>query len=72
MYRQPRNVSTNQPHVALAVSTVMAGASAASWASNHAAWFTIAAAAVAILSGLAGFAFYCVSTYYKIKYAGRE
>jgi hypothetical protein len=65
-------VTTNQPHVALAVSTVTASASVVSWASNHAAWFTIGAAVVAMLSGLAGFAFYCVSTYYKIKYAGRD
>lgn len=64
--------ATNQPHVLLAVSAATASVSAASWAIDHAVWFTIFAAGAAILSGLAAFVFYMVSTYYKIKYAQKE
>lgn len=61
-----------QAHVALAVSATTASASAVSWANDHAAWFTIGAGAFAMLSGLAAFIFYIVSTYYKIKSAGKQ
>lgn len=64
-------MQSNQPHVMLAVSTVTAGASAASWASDNAAWFTVGAGVVAMLSGLAAFVFYVVSTYFKIKNQGK-
>lgn len=66
-----RNVSTNQPHVALLVSGVTASASAVNWATDHAVWFTIGAGAVAMLSGLAAFVFYVVSICYKIKNGGK-
>lgn len=55
-------------HGAAVVSAVAATASVGSWLSNHAALFTVAAAVAAVLSGLAAFAFYCVSIYYKIKH----
>jgi len=72
MLRQPYNVTTNQPHIALVVSGVTASASAVNWATDHAVWFTIAAGSTAILSGVAAFIFYIVSTYYKIKTGGRS
>ncbi len=62
---------TSHPHVILAVTTVTASASAVSWATDHAVWFTIGAGVAAILSGAGGFAFYCVATYYKIKNKGK-
>lgn len=64
--------STSQPHITLVVTSVAASASIASWATDHAVWFTIGAGAVAILSGLAAFTFYIVSTYYKIKSGGKQ
>lgn len=72
MSRTPYNMSSSQPHVLLAVSATTAGASAASWAVDHAAWFTIAAGTAAVLSGIAAFVFYIVSTYYKIKNAAKD
>lgn len=68
---QPHSMlGTSQPHVALAVTGVATGASAVSWATDHAVWFTIAAGTAAVLSGIAAFVFYMVSTYYKIKKGG--
>lgn len=72
MLRQPHNMGTNQPHFALIVSGVTASASAVSWANDHAVWFTIGAGAIAMLSGLAAFVFYLVSTYYKLKSGGKS
>lgn len=63
---------SSHPHVALAISTTTAGASALSWATNNSAWFTVGAALFAMLSGCAGFFFYMVSTYYKIKSGGKQ
>lgn len=56
-----------QAHIATGVSAVAAGASITSWLSDNAVYFTVGAAIFAALSGLAGFVFYVVSTYYKIK-----
>jgi hypothetical protein len=59
---------SNPAHVALGVSSATLDA----WLKTHAVFFTAAAAVAAILSGLAAFIFYCVSTYYKIKHNGRD
>lgn len=72
MLQPSRNMATVQPHVALVVSGVTAGASAVNWATDHAVWFTIGAGTVAMLSGLAAFVFYVVSICYKIKSGGKS
>lgn len=60
--------TTTAPHTAAAVSAIAATVSVGSWMIEHAVFFTIGAAIVAVMSGLAACAFYCVSIYYKIKY----
>ena len=62
----------SQPHVLLAVTAAAATASAASWALEHAVWFTITAAISAVMSGIAAFMYYIVSIYYKVKYAQKD
>lgn len=56
-----------QAHIAVGVSAAAASASITSWMTDNAVFFTVAAAVVAVLSGLAAFTFYLVSIYYKIK-----
>lgn len=63
---------TNPAHAALAVTAASTAASLYAWFNNNAVFFTVAAAIAAVLSGLAAFIFYCVSTYYKIKHGGRD
>jgi hypothetical protein len=58
---------TPQAHIAAGVSAVAASASITSWLTENAVFFTVAAAVVSVLAGVAGFVFYLVSTYYKIK-----
>lgn len=55
-------------HIATGVSAAAASASVASWLTEHAIFFTVAAAVAAVLSGVAATFFYCTSIYYKIKY----
>lgn len=63
--RRPR---VQVAHVATGVSAAAASASMASWLTDNAIFFTVAAAVIACLSGLAATFFYCTSIYYKIKY----
>jgi hypothetical protein len=55
-----------------AISAVAAATSLASWLTEHAIFFTVAAAIAAILSGLAATFFYCTSIYFKIKYEHKK
>lgn len=62
----------HQANVTAAVSATAAAMSLASWLTEHAIFFTVAAAIAAIMSGMAATFFYCTSIYYKIKYEHKK